>query len=777
MVGQTLGHYRIEAKLGEGGMGVVYKAEDFKLKRRVALKVLSDKLSQEPQALARLEREAQAASALNHPHICTIHEVGEAAGRAYIVMEYVDGLTLRAMVAIGGVSVEAAVRYGTQIADALAHAHERGVVHRDLKSANVVITPEGQSKVLDFGLAKRVEPSELGEATRSQATLSEEGTIAGTLPYMAPEVLRGERADARSDLWALGVVLHEMAAGQLPFHGSSGFALTSAILRDAPQPLPPHVPAGLRAVISRLLAKEPGLRYHSAGEAHAALEALGQTLPPSRLVVPRRALVSVGALLVVLFAVALAFYLRRAAQPRIESLAVLPLANLSGDTAQDYFADGMTEALITELSKIGGLKKVVSRTSSMQYKGVKKPLREIANELGVDGVVEGSVLREGNQVRITIQLIHGPSDKHVWAQNFDRELRGILALQSEVARAIAREVKVNLSPREQVLLARGRPVNPEAYEAYLKGRFHWYKLSPEGFDTALEYFQLALEKDPNYALAYAGIGHVWGARGYWGLIPPTEAHTKGRAAILKAVELDDSLAEAHAHLGQSRFFGDWDWPAAEREFQRAIELNPNYGDACMSYSHFLVAMRRSPEAWAKGERCLDLDPRNSAFQVSFGWVLLFSRRYDDAIAQLHQALRTNPDFLGAHEKLWAAFAQKRRYEEALAEAKKFRALRGQTEVAEALARGYAEAGYPGAMRRAAESLAARSKLTYVQPTELARLYAHAGQKDRALEWLGKAYEERDSILVYLQADPDWDSLRDAPRFQDLLRRMNFPPTR
>lgn len=776
MVGQTLGHYRIEAKLGEGGMGVVYKAEDLKLKRRVALKVLSDKLSQEPQALARLEREAQAASALNHPHICTIHEVGEADGRACIVMEYVEGLTLRAMVAIGGVSVEAAVRYGAQIAGALAHAHERGIVHRDLKSANVVITPEGQSKVLDFGLAKRLEPSELGEATRSQARLSEEGAIAGTLAYMAPEVLRGERADARSDLWALGVVLHEMAAGQLPFHGSSGFALTSAILRDAPQPLPPHVPAGLRAVISRLLAKEPGLRYHSAGEAHAALEALGQTLPPSRLVVPRRALVSVGALLAVLVTVVLAFYLRRGA-PRIESLAVLPLANLSGDPAQDYFADGMTEALITELSKIGGLKKVVSRTSSMQYKGVKKPLREIANELGVDGVVEGSVLREGNQVRITVQLIHGLSDRHLWAQNFDRELRGILALQSEVARAIASEVKVNLSAREQALLARARPVNPEAYEAYLKGRFHWYKLSPQGFGEALEYFHLALEKDPNYALAYAGIGHVWGARGYWGLVPPSEAHTKARAAILKAVELDDSLAEAHAHLGQSKFFGDWDWPAAEREFQRAIELNPNYADAYMSYSHFLVAMRRWPEAWAKGERCLDLDPRNSAFQVSFGWVLLFSRRYDDAIEQLHKALRTNPDLLGAHEKLWTAFEQKRMYEEALAEAKKFRALRGQAEVVEALARGYAETGYPGAIGRAAEKLAARSKLTFVQRTELARLYARAGQKDRALEWLEKAYEVRDSILVYLQVDPDWDSLRDDPRFQDLLRRMNFPQTR
>ena len=358
MVGRTISHYEIIEKLGEGGMGVVYKAEDLKLKRFVALKLVSEQLSKETHAMTRLEREAQAASALNHPHICTIHEVGEAEGRAYIAMEYVEGRTLKALAVPGGLPVETVLRYGAQIADALAHAHERGVVHRDLKSANVVVSPEGQVKVLDFGLAKRPPEREKAESTHATETLTEAGAIAGTLPYMAPEVLSGKPADARSDLWALGVVLSEMAAGQLPFRGQSGYELSSTILRDPPPPLPAHVPAGLQAVITRLLAKEPGLRYRSAGEARVALEAVGQTLlsvqgAPRLAKMPvtlRWALVAVGALLAVLVAVVLVFNLRRTTEARIGSLAVLPLANLSGDPAQEYFADGMTEAVIVRLA-------------------------------------------------------------------------------------------------------------------------------------------------------------------------------------------------------------------------------------------------------------------------------------------------------------------------------------------------------------------------------------------------------------------------------------------
>jgi TolB-like protein/Tfp pilus assembly protein PilF len=458
---------------------------------------------------------------------------------------------------------------------------------------------------------------------------------------------------------------------------------------------------------------------------------------------------------------------------QITSIAVLPLENMMGDSEQDYFVAGMHEALITELSKIGALT-VISRTSAMRYRNTDKSVPEIARELGVDALIEGSVLRAGNQVRITAQLIEAATDRNLWADNFDRELRDILALHSEVARAIAREIKIAVTPEETRRLASARPVNPEAYEAYLKGWFHLYKLTPESLDIALQYFELALEKDPNYALAYVGIAETLGTRGHIGLVPPREAFPKTKAAALKAIELDDTLGEAHDILANVRFYLEWDWPAAEREYRRAIELNPNYAEVRRTYSLFLASTGRREEALAEMERCLELDPHNSLFQFNFGLRLLELGRYDAAIAQLQKVLRTDPNFAFGHRGLWAAFHQKRMYEEAVAEAKKFFALRGDSEVAEVLARGYAQGGYAGAMRRAAEKLAARSKLTYVQPTRVAHLYANAGEKERALDWLEKAYQERNSQLVYINVAPQWDSLRDDARFQDLLRRMNFP---
>jgi serine/threonine protein kinase len=458
-IGPTISHYEILEKLGEGGMGVVYKAEDLKLKRSVALKLLPEQLPKETHAMARLEREAQAASALNHPHICTIHEVGEAEGQAYIAMEYVEGRTLKSLAEPGGLPVETVLRYGAQIADAMAHAHERGVVHRDLKTANVVITPESQVKVLDFGLAKRLPECEEAEGTHATETFTQEDTIAGTLPYMAPEVLSGKPADVRSDLWALGVVLYEMAAGQLPFRGQSGYELSSMILRDPPPPLPAHAPAGLQAVIARLMAKEPGLRYRSAGEARAALEAVGQTLlsvpeaprPAKMPATPRRTLVAAGVLLAVLVGVVLVFTLRREAH--IGSLAVLPLANLSGDPAQEYFADGMTEAVIADLAKIKAMR-VISRTSVMPYKKSKKSMREIANALHADAVIEGSVMRSADRVRITVQLIDASTDQHLWAESYERDLKNVFALQGEVAWAIAQRVRVAMTPQEQARLVK-----------------------------------------------------------------------------------------------------------------------------------------------------------------------------------------------------------------------------------------------------------------------------------------------------------------------------------
>jgi len=757
MVGQTLGHYRILEKIGAGGMGVVYRARDERLQRDIALKVLPASSFRDETARARLVREARAAAGLNHPHICVIHEVDEAEGQAYIAMEYVEGLPLSALMAKERLPLERLLRYGIQLADAVAHAHARGVIHRDLKCSNVVVTPDGRTKILDFGLARRRPEGELEEVTRSQATLTEAGAIAGTLHYMAPEVLRGQEADARSDLWALGVMLYEMAAGARPFQGQTSYELSSAILREAPLPLPGDLPAALWAAIERCLEKDPGKRYQLASEVRAALEAIqsGATATPfprPRTVAPRK---------------------RRVSRKRIRSLAVLPLANLSGNPEQEYFADGMTEALIADLAKLRALR-IISRTSVMRYKGSNKSLPEIAEELHVDGVVEGSVLRVGPRVRITAQLIHAATDMHLWAESYERDLQDVLLLQSEVARAIAREIQVAVTPEESKRLASARPVNPEGYETYLKGRFHWSKLTREHLDIALDYFQLALQKDPNYAPAYVGIAYVWLSRADTGVVPAHEAFPKVKEAALKALELDDALAEVHEVLAAVRRHFDWDWGGTEREFERAIQLNPNSADARFFYSDFLISMGRPEEAMAEVERALELDPLNFLYSCFLGWHYLYLGRYDDAIAQLGKGLKTDPNFAAIHLGLWGAFHQKQMEEEALAEAKKFFALLDDTEVAETLERGYAEAGYRGAMRLAAEKLAARSTLAYVPALRVARLYAHAGEKERALDWLEKAFQQHELPLVHLSVSWDWDSLRDEPRFRDLLRQMHFP---
>ncbi len=777
MIARTLGHYRILEKLGEGGMGVVYRAHDDQLDRDVAIKVLPAASFSDPAARARLLREARSAAALNHPHISTIHEVGEAEGQAYIAMELIEGQALSACLADGALPAEQVLRYGLQLAEALAHAHERGIAHRDFKSANVVITKDGRAKVLDFGLAKRLSEDELGEVTRSQASVSAPGAIAGTLAYMAPEQLLGQPADARSDVWALGVVLYEMATGSRPFQGQTGFELSSAILNRRPGALPGEIPLPLRGVIERCLEKEPEQRYPRGGEARAALEAIqtGAVAPWagwSYGLKRRRWLALAAVATVVLMLVVLAVLRPRfGGAPRIESLAVLPLENLSGDPAQEYFADGMTEALITDLARLKGLKGVIARGSVMRFKGTKKPLAEIARELQVDALITGAVLRAGDRVRITAQLINARNEQQLWAEGYERDLRDVLSLQSEVTRAIASEIKLKLTPQEQTRLASARPVNPEAYEAYLQGRFHWQKLSPESYKAALQYFQLALEKDPNYALAYAGMSIAWLSPAHMGFQPPREALPKAKAAALKALELDGTLAEAHYARAAVSFLLEWDWPTTGRECQKTIELNPNFPDVHQIYADFLLLMGRPQEALPEIERARDLDPLNAFAEAAVGGRLLRVRRYDDGIALLRKALQSEPNMGLAHRYLWSALDHKRRYAEALAEAKAFFTLAGQSEAAEAMARANS---YPAAMKLAAEKLAERSKGSYIQPSEVARLYAYAGEKDRAFEWLDRAYEVRDTWLVWLKEDPRFESLRPDPRFHTLLRRMNMP---
>jgi len=779
--GMTLGTYRIDRLLGRGGMGAVFQAYDTTLHRPVALKVLTGTTADET-VRARLLREARNAAALNHPHICTIHEVGEVNGAAFIAMEYVEGCSLRDRLDEGTLSIEEAVRLGIQAAEALAYAHDHGVVHRDFKAANVIVTPTGQLKIVDFGLARRADALMASATTIASAVPA--GAAAGTPYTMAPEQVRGEPADARSDIWALGVLLYEIVTGAKPFEAPTIPAVFSAIVTGIPAPLRDGVPSAIKAVITRCLEKEPARRYQRADDIRRELEAFQRGAVASwsvwryRLTQqrPLTAAASLVATLVLLAGLNIGGIRDRLvgnvpAAPI--KLAVLPLENLTGDPEQEYFSDGLTEELITELGRLHPQRLlVIARTSSMRYKHSDAPLSQIGRELGVDYVMEGSARREGNRVRISATLVEVRDQTQRWTDSFDHELAGILSLQSDVARGVARSLALTLLPEEQTRLATARPVNPEAYEAYLNGHSHALKLTRADLDTALHYFELALQKDPSSALAYTGIASVWSGRQQMGFVAPSEAAPRLRTAVAKALELDSTLPEAHYRLAVQAAWTDWDWAAAEREFQRAIELNPNYVPARELYSHYLLIMKRPAEATAQIERALQLDPFSDNVREFYAVDLQHARRFDEAIVQFRKALSTAPGSPLALSGLARSLERVGKYEEALATEKALWAARGDSEAIEALDHGYTEGGYRGALRRTADTLAARPPV--VTPNGIAVLYLRAGENERALTWLEKAYEARDPNLPYASSAPWYDSLRSDPRFRDLLRRMNLP---
>ena len=791
MLGQRISHYVIEAKLGEGGMGVVYRARDEKLQRDVALKFLGTLPTGGSASHERILQEARAISALNHPNICTVYEVGEADGKPYIAMEFVEGRPLSMEISSTGMSLEQVERYGLQLADALSHAHSRGVIHRDLKSANVMLTPSGRLKVLDFGISRRVEAHHGGgdETTRFDQSWESQHTFTGTLPYVAPEILKGEEANERSDIWSLGVVLYEMAAGQRPFRGATGYELSAAILRERPPAVTPPLPPVLLGVIEKCLNKDPGQRYQSAGELRAALETAGSITRTAEYTtdtadtVPgiwtKRAVVLLCIIGVLALGLGYWWKGKNSAKPprvmagAIQSIAVLPLANLSGDASQDYFADGMTDALITELSQIKKLR-VISRTSVMQYRDTKKPLQQIAQELSVDAVVEGSVVRSGDRVKISAKLVQANIEEALWADNFERDFTDVLALQSDVATAIARGIQVELSGSEQLELTRSRTVVPEAYEAYLKGRYEAAKRTPEGFLAAEEFFQRAIDKDSTFAAAYAKLADTYVHMSNYELRTPAEMMPKARAAAEKALELDDRLAEAHASLAAIRFYS-LELEGIESEFLRAIALNPGYAEGLHWYALYLAAQGRKEESITEIKLAQEIDPRSQIINANVGWCYYLAGEYDKAIEAEKATLRLDPSFGVAHGYLGQVYVERGQWEEAIESMKKYVSLApGDLSRKAELANAYGRAGRKKEANEILSEFERMKNSSYISPYDWAMIYAGLGDKQQTLLWLDKAYEQRMGRMVNLSMHPKFAFLRKEPEFQRLEALIQKP---
>ncbi len=788
MIGQTLGHYRILEKVGAGGMGVVYRAHDDQLERDVALKVLpAGTLSDNPSRRL-FRKEALALAKLSHPNIETIYEFDTQDGIDFLVMEYVPGNTLAERLGSGALAEKEVVALGMQIVAALEQAHERGIVHRDLKPRNIAITAKGQAKVLDFGLAKLL--PKVNELT-SADTLTDTQAGAGTLPYMPPEQLQGESVDARADIYTIGAVLYEMATDRRAFPEELPSRVIDAILHHppvAPRALNPRISPELERIILKCLDKDPGRRFQSAKELLVDLGRLDVygsnrlASPPTSRLKSRRTPWLVACFFAVLLAIPVGLIgmnlhgwrdrlMGRPRPAQIRSLAVLPFVNFSGDTTQDYFADGMTEALITDLGQIHALR-VISRTSVMRYKAAPKPLSEIARELKVDAIVEGSVSRSGDVAQVTARLVYAPTDAQLWSKSYQRDLQNVLALQGEVAGAIVHEIDITLTPQEQARLASTPEVNPVAHEAYLKGNY--LRLgTQEQRERSKEYFEEAIRIDPNYAPAYAGLAdHYWSAQE----LHPRAAMPEAEKYALKALELDPNLAHAHLALGAIRFYGDWDWKGADREFKRAIELNPGDSEAHRTYAFYLSALTREEEAIAEIRRAEDLDPLYIATQVTAGWVFYFARRYDQAIEQCQKALELDPNSAGGYDCLGSAYLAQGMHEQAIAAFRQAVILSANAPArAVGLGQAYALAGKNSEAREIFQQLRKASARSYVPPFFLAKISVALGEREQAFTWLEESYAERDPYLAWLRIERGFDPLREDPRFQELLRRVGLSP--